>query len=261
MRAPIAALVLLLSRCSSPSADEEPPLFESIAALRARYDVALDSQDSYRVEAEAATLNRLARERFEEVLQGLSSADPATRESAAFALGFSSSRTAIEPLAAATSDASPVLRAYAIAALGMLRFREVPTEPFRRLLADDAWQVRMAALFGLRHLAASASVLDALPARIADPVAGVRNETVLVLGRIATPAALEMLLDRPIRDPEPVVRQNAAKALGSIRRPAEKILPALKAMLHDGDPDVVRAAEASLRWVEEGRVDTPAPDR
>jgi HEAT repeat protein len=261
-RALLTLLVLLSSRCSSPS--EEPPLFDTIGELRARYDAALDSHQAFRVEVEGGALQRLVRERFGEILQGLESSEPATRQAAAFALGFSRNRAALDPLSAATASPSPALRAHAIVALGMLGFRDVPMEPFRTLLRDDVWQVRHAALFGLRHLAAigiSTAVLEAVRDRLADPVMGIRNEAVLVLAKAGGPAALEMILARPVEDPEALVRQNAARALGAIRKPAERIVPALKRLLSDEDPSVVRAAEESLRWVEAARVDTPPPDR
>lgn len=237
-------------------------MFETIAEHRARYDEALDSQQSFRVEVEGAALQQLARERFGEILQGLDSRDASVREAAAFALGFSRHRAALDPLAAATASPDPALRAFAIAALGMLGFRDAPMEPFRKLLRDDVWQVRLAALFGLRHLGScNTAVLEAVHDRLADPVMGIRNEAVLALGRIGGTAALEMILGRPLQDPEALVRQNAARALGALRKPAERIVPALKRMVNDEDPSVVRAAEAALQAVEGAHVDTPSPDR
>jgi HEAT repeat protein len=259
-RAALLLLVLLCARCSSPGSD----LIETIAGQRERYDNALDSQDAFRVEVEAATIGRLARERFFELLEGLGSPDPAMQDTAAFALGFSRHRAAVDPLAAATGSGRPALRAFAIAALGMLGFRDAPMEPFRRLLDDEDAQVRLSALFGLRHLAGPGcptAVLEAVHARVSDPVMGIRNEAVLVLGRIGGAPALEILLNRPMRDPEAMVRQNVARALGTIRGPAERIAPALKELMKDEDPGVARAAQTSLRWVEGGHVDTPAPDR
>ena len=35
----------------------------------------------------------------------------------------------------------------------------------------------------------------------------------------------------------------------------------MKELMKDEDPGVARAAQTSLRWVEGGHVDTPAPDR
>jgi len=258
----LAILVLFSARCSSPP--RERPVFETIADHRARYDEALDSQQTFRVEVEGAALQHLVRERFREILQGLESREPAEQEAAAFALGFSRHRAALDPLAAATASPNPALRAFAVAALGMLGFRDAPMEPFRRLLRDDVRQVRLAALFGLRHLAPSGiptTVLESVQERLADPVMGIRNEAVLVLAKVGGPAALEMILARPVQDPETLVRRNAARALGAIRRPADRIVPALKRLLADEDPGVVRAAEASLQWVEGSHVDTPPPDR
>ena len=260
-RAAALVIALLSARCSSPGAPELPAI---LAERRELFNEALDSQDAFRVEVEGATIARLARERFAELLAGLSSADPAMQDAAAFALGFSRHRGAIDPLAAATGSARPGLRAVAIAALGMLGFREVPMEPFRKLLEDDAPHVRLSALFGLRHLAGPGCptpVLEAVHARLSDPSMGIRNEAVLVLGKIGGAVALEMLLAKPIRDPEALVRQNVARALGTLRGPAERIVPALKELLKDEDPGVVRAAQGSLRWVEGGHVDTPRSDR
>lgn len=260
-RAVSLAIVLLSARCSSPRAPDLPAL---LAERREQFNEALDSQDAFRVEVEGATIARLARERFAELLAGLSSSDPAMQEAAAFALGFSRHRGAIDPLATAAESDRPGLRAAAIASLGMLGFREVPLEPFRRLLGDEDAHVRLSALFGLRHLAGPGCptpVLEAVHARLSDPSLGIRNEAVLVLGRIGGAASLEMLLARPIRDPEALVRQNVARALGTLRGPAERIVPALKELLQDEDPGVVRAAQSSLRWIEGAHVDTPRPDR
>ena len=260
-RAVTLLVVLLSARCSSPGTTDLLPI---VAERRNLYDEALDSQDAFRVEVEAATIARLARERFPELLQGLASSDPALQDASAFALGFSRHRGAIDPLTAATASARPALRSFAIAALGMLGLREVPMEPFRKLIDDEDPHVRLSALFGLRHLAGPGCptpVLQAVHARLSDPSMGIRNEAVLVLGKVGGAAALEMLLARPIRDPESLVRQNVARALGTVRGPAERIAPALRELLNDEDPGVVRAAETSLRWIEGGRVDTPAPDR
>lgn len=262
MTRPVTLLLVLLSaRCSSPGTPDLPAI---LAERRELYNEALDSQDVFRVEVEGATMARLARERFSELLQGLVSSDPAMQDAAAFALGFSRHRGAIDPLAAATGSSRPALRAVAIAALGMLGFREVPMEPFRKLLDDADAHVRLSALFGLRHLAGPGCptpVLEAVHARLSEPAMGIRNEAVLVLGRIGGAAALEMLLARSIRDPEAMVRQNVARALGSLRGPAERTVPALKELLKDVDPGVVRAAQKSLQWIEGGHVDTPPSDR
>jgi HEAT repeat protein len=260
-RAVTLAIVLLSARCSSPGAPELPAL---LAERREQFNEALDSQDAFRVEVEGATLARLARERFVELLAGLSSSDPEMQEAAAFALGFSRHRGAIDPLAAATESERPALRAVAIASLGMLGFREVPLEPFRKRLGDDDPHVRLSALFGLRHLAGPGCptpVLEAVHARLSDSSMGIRNEAVLVLGKIGGAVSIEMLLAGPIRDPEALVRQNVARALGTLRGPGERIVPALKGLLKDEDPGVVRAAQTSLRWIEGGHVDTPRPDR
>src|SRR5439155_8861084 len=141
---------------------------------------------------------------------------------------------ALGPLAAATESRNPTLRAFAISALGMLGFLDAPQEPFRKRLQDDAWQVRHSALFGLRHFAGSgcsASLLEAVHARLSDSLMDIRNEALLVLGKIASPASIDPILCRSLKDPEALVRQNAARALGAIRKPAEKILPPLTDLL------------------------------
>jgi len=261
IRSAVLMVVLLSARCSSPGASD---LVERIAEGRERYDAALDSHEAARVELESATIGRMARERLSELLQALRSSDPALQDAAAFALGFSRQRAAIDPLAAATASPRPALRAFAIVALGMLGFRDAPMDPFRTLLGDEDAQVRLSALFGLRHLAGPGCptpVLQAIHARLSDSVMGVRNEAVLVLGKIGGAAVIEMLLERPVRDPEALVRQNAARALGAVRGPAERIVPALKELMKDEDPGVARAAQTSLRWIEGAHVDTPPADR
>jgi hypothetical protein len=151
------------------------------------------------VEVEGAALQQLVRERFAEILQGLESGKPDEQETAAFALGFSRNRAAIDPLAAATASPNPALRAFAVAALGMLGFRDAPMERSGSSSATTPGRSRLAALFGLRHLAGPGCptpVLESVHDRLSDPVMGIRNEAVLVLAKVGGPGV-------PRDDPHP----------------------------------------------------------
>lgn len=248
----VAATLFLLTGCFGPPPDLERELVEAVAEHRLRFDAALDSQEAFRVEVETEALGRLAQANFVSLLAALASADPAHQEAAAFALGFSRNRAAAVPLAEATESERPALRAFAVAALGMLGCRDVPLEPFRKRLGDGAWQVRHAALFGLRTLASPATpawLVEAVQGCLADSVMDVRNEAVLVLGRAGGAASVDAIASRSLKDPEALVRQNAARALGAIGKPAGKATPALIESLRDEDTRVVDAAWTSLRWI------------
>src|SRR5205807_1974132 len=83
-------------------------------------------------------------------------------------------------------------------------------EPFRKGLADESWQVRHSALFGLRHCAgpqSPASTVEAVRSCLSDPAVGIRNEAVLALAKIGGPAALDAILTRAVRDLEALVRK------------------------------------------------------
>jgi hypothetical protein len=258
--APVVGLLLVGISCSSgPSEDEiTNDLFEEIGRFRARYIDALAARSQGAVAQESGELSRLVGTNYPRIERELWSGNPPRRHAAAFALGFSQKREAIEPLVQATQDADPGLRARAIAALGMLALPEVPVDPFKRLLADPLWEIRLAALFGLRALVGTVGergMLDSVHACLGDPQSDVRNEALLVLGVLGREESLPYILNRPIKDIEPQVRASAAFALRGIGKRAVMANPYLIEMLKDEYAKVVRSAWEALNAINEKDLD------
>jgi HEAT repeat protein len=253
-----AAVLCLLaaSGCRSGPSEEHKAadLFDRIAVLRARLNRAYATLELPRIRPEAVELTALVQANYEKVVAALSSEDRPRRMDATFALGFSDNRAAIEPLVAASSAADWEVRFNAIAALGILAYDEVPTDPFRRLLQDESPRVRHAALFGLRHLLAAESdrgMLEAIHARLGDPVMDVRNEALIVLQKLRRRESVGPIVSRSLKDPEWMVRSNAARALGAIGKDAAPATPHVIEMLRDEDTGVVEWAWKALNLVHE----------
>ena len=256
MRRTVALSLLLLgaAACSSGPSNEEltQDLFDWIAMKRLVYNGATERGVRWEIESVSAELTRKIQPNVRRVMTGLLSKDSAVRADAAFALGFSKEPEAIGPLVTAASDAVVVVRANAIASLGMLGFAEAPTEPFAKALNDPAWELREAALFGLRPLVDEKhdrGLFEKVQALASDPNFQVRNEAVILLGKFKRKETVDILLAKPIRDPDAMVRLNAAatlKVLGPIAVPAN---PFLIEMLKDDDPQVVVNAWDALNRI------------
>jgi HEAT repeat protein len=256
MRALRAAALLALAACSSAKSDEEITLdlFDKVELSFVKLIDAYASQDPARVAREESDLHRLVAANYERVKSGLGSDDPPRRGAAAFALGFSRNPEAIALLLPLTEDRSGFLRARGIVALGMLAFKEVPTEPFKKLLDDPEWEVRLSAVHGLRYLLTEAEdrgLAPAVTAKLADPVMDVRNEALILLRKLRRKEVMEPLLTRTIRDLEPLVRANAALTLGALGAQAMAATPHLIEMLRDEDAKVVEAAWVALNRINE----------
>ena len=256
-RAPAAFLLAALAACSgTPSEDDRVlSLFDRVAYLLGQYNAALGSQEGLPLDAATNDLRKLATAEFDRLLGGLSSEDPVRRSEAAFAIGFSRRREAVDPLLQACAAPEPVVRANAAAALGMLGFPDGVAPAFEKLLGDPEADVRLSALFGLRTLVDETrdlGLLSAVHARLADEVVGVRNEALILLRDMKRKESIEPILARSIKDVEPLVRANAALALGSTGTAGAKAAtPPLIEMLRDEEAKVVESAWKALSLINQ----------
>jgi hypothetical protein len=245
-------LVSALGACAgAPSEDERVlTLFDRVAYLLAQYNAALATQEGLPLDAATNDLRKLAAAEFDRLAAGLAGGDAVRQGEAAFALGFSRRREAVAPLLAACASPDAVVRANAIAALGMLGFEDGVVPAFQKLLGDAEAEVRLAALFGLRTLVDETRDLGLLPAvhaRLADPATGVRNEALILLRDMKRKESVEPILTRSIKDVEPLVRANAALAVGAVGPAVAKVAtPPLIEMLRDEETKVVDSAWKAL---------------
>ncbi len=256
-----AALLLLLPAACAGAPDEEErnlQLFDALAKLMIEYSDAHVRGDPVPIEAHTVRLQRLVKPEFPRVLEGLSSGDPGRQAEAAFGLGFSQNRAAVQPLVDATASPNPVVRHNAVAALGMLGFADIPNDPFRKLLEDADPGVREAALFGLRQLVDERSdrgLLEPLHARLADPVKNVRNEALILLRKLKKKESVDPVVKHCLRDREPLIRMNAAVTLGALDAAAAPATPHLVEMLRDEETKVVDAAYKALNRIHSKDLD------
>jgi len=253
------ATLLLLPLGYSGCASREETEYDPEVMLRARilfknFSGAYAAQDTQSVGAIRNDFRRLCGEAGGALLQALASKNEDDQGYAAFALGFSESRAAVAPLAAATAHRNETVRGNAIVALGNLGFMDVPTEPFVRLLGDPLPAIRQAALFGLSLLPLEKDARNLqkdIYARLDDPDWQVRNEALIVLRRMKRPDSVAPILDGPLHDKEPMVRASAALALGAIGREAKESTPFLIEMLKDDDHRVVEGVWTALCRIHE----------
>lgn len=239
------------------SADEEEEANDIL--LRARilfknFSGAYAASDYQAVSAIRNDFHRLNAEGGRILLAALQSKNEDDQGYAAFALGFSDSRTVVEPLVALTSHRNETVRGNAIVALGNLGFQDIPLEPFIRLLKDPIAQVRQAALFGLSLLPLdrdSRNIQADVYAKLSDPDWAVRNEALIVCRKMKRPDSVHPILDGPIQDREALVRASAALALGSIGREARDATPFLIELLKDVDHRVVDGAWTALNRIHD----------
>lgn len=256
-RASAALLLAALAACSGGPSEEDRVLtvFDRVAYLLAQYNAALGSQEGLPLDAATNDLRRLAATEFDRLLAGLSSEDPVRRSEAAFALGFSRRREALDPLLRACAAPEAMVRANAAAALGMLGIEDGVAPVFGKLLNDAEPEVRLSALFGLRTLVDETRDLGLLPvvhARLSDPAVGVRNEALILLRDMKRKESIEPILGNSIKDVEPLVRANAALALGAVGPAGAKTTtPPLIEMLRDEEAKVVESAWKALSLVNQ----------
>jgi HEAT repeat protein len=232
---------------------------ESDALLNARilfknYSGAYANADYGAAGAIRNDFRRLNAESGRLLLAALQSKNEADQGYAAFALGFSENRIAIDPLVAATRHPNETVRGNAIVALGNLGFPDVPAEPFLRLMKDPLPRVRQASLFGLALLP-----VDKDPREFQAPVQeclgdsdwSVRNEALIVLRKMKRPDSVQVILKGPVKDREPQVRASAALAIGAVGREAREATPFLIEMLKDESHLVVDGAWSALNHIHD----------
>ncbi|MFN3484126.1 MAG: HEAT repeat domain-containing protein [Planctomycetota bacterium] len=250
------AVLLVAAACRSAPTEEEivEGVFARLAEHFPRFVEAYAAQDPVPLARQEAEIARLVGAHFDRVRSGLASDSLERRALAAFGLGFSRNPAAVGPLVEAAAHPEGYLRARAIAALGMLGLRDVPAEPFRKLLDDPAWEVRLSAVHGLRHLLSEKDdrgLLSKILEKLDDPVMDVRNETLILLRALRRAEALEPVRVKGLRDPDPTVRANAALALAALG-PAAKVANAqLIELLRDETTKVVEAAWTALNRINE----------
>ncbi|HXG62823.1 MAG TPA: HEAT repeat domain-containing protein [Planctomycetota bacterium] len=256
MRRMIPAVLLLAAACRSAPTEEEisEAVFARLAELFPRFVEVYAAQDPVPLARQEAEIARLVNAHFERVRAGLASEDLERRALAAFGLGFSRNPAAVAPLAEASAHPEGYLRARAIVALGMLGRPEVPVDPFRRLLDDPEWEVRLSAVHGLRHLLGEKEDRGLMPKileKLEDPVMDVRNETLILLRKIKRAEALDAVRTRGLQDTHPTARANAALALGALGPAAKAANPQLIELLRDENTKVVEAAWTALNRINE----------
>ena len=245
-----------LAACSSTRSEEQLTLdlFDRIEMSFVKLVDAYASQDPARVAREESDLNRLVSANYDRIRGGLSSSDLQRKAAAAFAMGFSRNPEAVALILPLTEDRAGLLRARAVVALGMLALKDIPTEPFRKLLEDAEWEVRLSAVHGLRYLLTEGDdrgLVPAVLAKLGDPVMDVRNEALILLRKLRRKEAMDPLLSKMTRDLEPLVRANTALTLGALGPQAMAATPHLIEMLRDEDAKVVEAAWVALNRINE----------
>jgi HEAT repeat protein len=253
---PVLLLAVLpgLSGCASTDEEEDNDILIRARILFKNFSGAYGAADYQAVNAIRNDFIRLNAEGGRILLAALQSKNEDDQGYAAFALGFSDSRTAVGPLVTATSHRNETVRGNAIVALGNLGFQDIPLEPFIRLMKDPNPQVRQAALFGLSLLPLdrdSRNIQGDVYAKLSDSDWAVRNEALIVCRKMKRPDSVTPILDGPLQDREPVVRASAALALGSIGREAREATPFLIELLKDVDHRVVDGAWTALNRIHD----------
>ena len=186
----------------------------------------------------------------------LTSANPETRRSAAFALGKCGAATDpyLEDLRKALGDMDEGVREAAAFALGDngMGTAEAVQSLADRLGRDDKPSVRRAAARALGQFAEKAeAALPALHRALHDDHAGVRQNAAWAIGRIPSEKAAAAVGDlvRLLADANPMVRRDAALTLGQIRPPAKEAVQALVQCLGDGEDPVRHNAVDALAMI------------
>jgi hypothetical protein len=187
---------------------------------------------------------------YQQTLQTLGNAKETEQRRlyAANALGEFLSVSGVPALSkAVTSDASPAVRAAAVAGLERLNSSGASGE-LTVALGDVEADVRLAALHAATRINAFADV-EAVVALIGDPSALVRRRAAETLGVMKAADAIVGLIELTYADQEPdaAVRAAAVWALGQIGDAAAR--DAILSAQEDGDPSVRSAAAIAGRML------------
>jgi hypothetical protein len=263
MRLFCAALLLcsplgLWSCATSPEDERREQAIERAAFLFHHYGEAQKQQDGQMLTVLRGDLRKLNSEAIDVLIKVLADRNQEAQGYAAFALGFSANRAAIDPLARASDSPEETVRGNAIAGLGQLGFSDAPIEPFRKLMRDPLPEVRQAALFGLSWMVSPKNdlgVLGDVHACLIDPDIHVRTEALLVIRKLRRKESVMPILAGPVKDSEPMVRASAAIALGALGRDAQEATPFLVEMLKDEHHQVVEGAWSALNRIHDKDLD------
>ena len=170
----------------------------------------------------------------------LESADPRTREAAAWELGSIGDEMSIDPLIARLEDPEPRVRGVAGRSLGKLGGARARDALFG-LLRDPDPYVRELAVLGLEEIPGS-RVLEALVPMLHDPEMGVRSVTVSTLVRRNGDRAVLALADAAENDADPHTRGMALSGLAERGSDASAAVPTLARILTAEDLEMRRGA-------------------
>ncbi|MEX2704697.1 MAG: HEAT repeat domain-containing protein [Candidatus Freyrarchaeum guaymaensis] len=204
-----------------------------------------------RVEAAWTLGETKDRRAVEPLIQALGDEHWRVRWRAAWALGEIGDERAVEPLIRALEDKDSRVRESAARALGEIGDKRA-TEPLIRALGDEDDDLREEAARALGEIRDSKAVEPLIQAlRDKDPK--VRESAARALGEIGDKRAVEPLI-QTLRDGEWAVRESATRALGRIGKPAVK--PLIRA-LEDEDPRVRESAARALGEIRDKRAVEP----
>jgi len=254
----LCAPLLVWSCAGSPEDDRNERVVDRAAFLFRHYSEAQKKQDAQMLTVLRGDLRKLNVEAIDVLIRILAERNQEAQGYAAFALGFSSNRAAIAPLAQAIDSPEETVRGNAIAALGQLGFNDAPLEPFRKLLKDPLPEVRQAALFGLTWMVDPKNDLGMLGdvhACLNDSDVHVRAEALIVLRKMRRKESVTPILAGPVKDTEPLVRTSAAITLGAMGRDAQEATPFLVEMLKDEHHRVVEGAWSALNKIHDKDLD------
>ncbi len=133
------------------------------------------------------------------------------------AIGYRADEVDLALVADALRDSDPLVRRLALAACGRLRAPQLGIAA-AAALADDAWIVRRAAAWAVRHYWHDDRVRAAVRERLTAAVTSTRRAALLVFQQhfrfwTDDSAILELLLKAMTQDPDPVCRMLASRAL------------------------------------------------
>jgi HEAT repeat protein/beta-lactamase regulating signal transducer with metallopeptidase domain len=178
----------------------------------------------------------------------LTDADPLVRLAAAEGLGAIEDPRAVEALSRALrTDESVEVRRMAAWALGEIEDAAGVPALSDALRSDRDEEVRRMAAWALGEIE-SASAVEALGAALKDSSPEVRKTAVWALGEIESPNGVPHLLPF-LKDENAEIRSQAAWALGEIESP--RAVAALSAAIEDRDPKVRETAIWALGEIED----------